>query len=150
MKSNFKAFISSNYKKIEQIIRRNCWKRGLQFSIDLFNDVILRCLEKAPNNINYTGYIITSYNRAWLNSIKSCAGNPQTEEYIIDQPLFKIDLDIIYDDIKNNFGEELMEMFKRWLSGWSVKEIEEMAGKNGLTYKFKKIRDFIKEKYNGV
>ena len=147
MKNDFRSFISFNYGKIKQVIRRNCWKRGLQFNDDLFNDVLLRCLEKAPDNINYTGYIITSYNRAWLNSMKSHEDPTPVDEYIINQPPFKVDPDVIYKDIKNNFGEELFEMFKRWLSGWSVKEIEEMAGKNGLTYKFKKIRDFIKEKY---
>lgn len=148
MKTNFRVFISSNYKKMKQIVQRNCWKRGMNFNEDIYNDVILKCLQVAPEGIDYSGYIITAYNNAYWNKLKKPIPDElSTVNELAVKDTDSIDLDIIYKKIHNKFGPILLSLFKKWLSGWSVREIEELSGKDKLTYQFKKIKDCMETEF---
>lgn len=149
MKTNFRVFISSNYKKMKQIVQRNCWKLGMKFNEDIYNDMILKCLQVAPDDIiDYSGYMIMAYNNAYWNKLKKLVPTElSTDNEPSAEDTNSIDLDIIYKKIHNKFGSILLSLFKKWLSGWSVREIEELSGKDKLTYQFKKIKDCIKTEF---
>lgn len=147
---NVKEFLSKDYSKVRLTIQRNCWNRSQRFDDDIFGNVIMNCLEKLTDDKTekeFYGYIIRSYNNALINESKSAYVRTsvkidmdvETESGIED----RVDLELIYEKVEGKFGKELTDLFKMWLKGYSVREIEELSGKIKLTYQFKKIREFI-------
>lgn len=118
METNFRVFISANYKQAKLMIQRNCWKCGMRFDDDVFEDVIMKCLEKAPIMNNYNGYLIASYNHAYWNECKRYCNSHRSDEKIPEQQYNDniddiIDLNIIYDNIAASYDDDIMLLFKK-------------------------------------
>lgn len=143
----FRDFIASNYDDIKCVIKFNCIKRKVTWSEDVFHDTILKCLEKVVDLPNYIGYIVKAYRNNLINNDKHenrMTYVSETPETPYENTGCKYDVDAIYRILISQYGEELIQLFKMWLVGYSVREIEEMSHKTKLTYQFKKIKNTIK------
>lgn len=123
----------------------------MRFDEDVYQDTMMRCLEtlheeKTPKE--FDGYVLGAYNKnLWREADYSCNKYETTVDYD-DQPADDhtdsyIDLSILYDKARKRYGDDLIRLFKDWLSGYSVREIEEKTGRKDLTYQFKKIREYL-------
>lgn len=149
----FKNYISSNYSRIKLLIKRNCWKYAMVFDEDVFQDTMMRCLEtlreeKTPKE--FDGYVLGAYNKnLWREASYArnkyltnlCEEDKDVPEN--NPPDHKIDLELLYEHATNKYGYELVSLFKQWLKGYSVRELQEQTGIQDLTYQFKKIREFL-------
>lgn len=143
----FRDYVSGNYQRIKLLVQRNCWNRSTTFSEDIFHDVLMNCLEAIDHEMTeseYRGYILRSYNNLLINSARKNS-RVELRESTVDEPEYndpcsQIDLQLIYNDLEEVFGLRGVELFKMWLRGYSVREIEESTGEYGLTYLFKKMK----------
>lgn len=149
---NFKTYISMDYHDIKLIVKRNCWNKGNRFDEDIFDETITKCLETIQEDNDqetFRGYVIKAYNinlaRESQYSYNKCSCDAKMPDESIEY--HDIDIGLIYEDLTNKYGAELIGYFKEWLSGYSVKEVEEMHGVQKLTYRFKKIKEYISKNY---
>lgn len=143
----FRDFIKSNYDDIKCVIKFNCIKKKVTWSEDVFHDTIIKCLEKVKELPNYIGYIVRAYKNNLINTNKHenrMTYVSETPEEPYETVECKYDVDAIYRILTAQYGPELIHLFKLWLTGYSVREIEEKYHKVKLTYQFKKIKNTIK------
>lgn len=144
----FRNYIEQNYNKSKDIIKRNCWKRGIKFDEDIFEDTLIKCLETLIiEQDDYQGYLINSYNNNALRETQYAYNKYKDDVPIPDKPFSNNDIDIeqLYDLLENKFDKDIIIYFKEWVDGDSIRVIEENHKVSGLTYKFKKIREYIKK-----
>ena len=151
-KNEFRAFISSNYEKMKSMIQHLCKKQNIPFNEDIYEDTVLKCLQ--GDDIRHpTKYLAIAYKLNYIND-RDKACNRYCHDaltdiniYNIDDSIMSLDLHVIYNIIKDKFGEDMLELYKKQLCGWSIREIEGLSGKSGLAYQFKKINQYIRDLY---
>lgn len=144
------TYIDIEYKQIKCIVQRNCWSKGIKFDEDVFEETLTKCLTNLKEDKTIEGfraYILVAYNNNLYRESQYAYNSKRS--YTIDIPTKSTTQqhDFIYDELSKKYGDHIIMYFKEWLAGYSVREIEERHHEKGLTYKFKKIKEYIAKEY---
>lgn len=155
---NINNYINTKYDEIKSILKREWFKRKtIQFDEDIFHDTLIKCVEKFSKGCfeesEFMPYIIRSFqNNIVRNEMYFVnAKRDKSDVTTIKQPIFdsyNIDIKLVLETITKTFSELYCNIFLDWLDGCTIKELNELYGRNNCRYVVDKIRKFILEKYN--
>lgn len=149
--------VESEYNYLRKCLQ-NEWKKyhKTEFDEDLFHDTIIKCMEqldsKELTKNEIISYIVSSFKTNMLRDTKYARNSKKTEDdaYSILIPINdkdKIDIGMVKDNIYKIFGEDKSNMFSDWLSGMTIKEINEKYDTKKARYIIDDIKAYIKQHY---
>jgi hypothetical protein len=129
---------------------------------DIAHDTIIRMCDIYANVTNLTkNHVLSYYCKAVrTNYIRDLmyAYNKDRDNDDFDESIYKInesnedskiDYSIIIYEIEKRFGKDSLEQFSQFIKGYTLREINQQWNINNADYIVRKIRDFIKENFNG-
>ena len=153
----FMNYIGENYESIKRKLKRvhNGYKEVL-FDEDIFQDTILKVNESLkekqfPREV-HEKYFCQSFKRNLLRE-KLYHFNSMTDKVYdfenvdISEEKFiesEIDFKLVVKVLKEEFGDELTEIYIDWLKGYKIKELIEKYEVKSCYYHINKMTDFIK------
>ena len=158
---NFMNYIEENYDVLKRKLKKfhNGYKDVL-FNEDVFQDTILKVNEslkgKQFSKEVYEKYFCQSFKRNLLRE-KLYHFNSMTdkvwdfEEVNLSEEKFiesEIDFELVVKVLKEEFGEDLTEIYIDWLKGYKIKELIEKYNVKSCYYHINKMDEFIKDFLN--
>ena len=153
----FMNYIGENYESIKRKLKRvhNGYKEVL-FDEDVFQDTILKVNDSLkekqfPREV-HEKYFCQSFKRNLLRE-KLYHFNTMTdrvydfENVDVSEEKFiesEIDFKLVVKVLKEEFGDELTEIYIDWLKGYKIKELSEKYEVKSCYYHINKMTDFIK------
>ncbi len=158
---NFMNYIEKNYDVLKRKLKKfhNGYKDVL-FNEDVFQDTILKVNEslkgKQFSKDVYEKYFCQSFKRNLLreklyhfNSMTDKVCDFEYTDVLEDKFIeSEIDFKLVVEVLKEEFGEELTEIYTDWLKGYKVKELIEKYNVKSCYYHINKMNDFIKDFLN--
>ena len=154
----FMNYIEKNYESIKRKLKRvhNGYKEVL-FDEDVFQDTILKVNDSLkekqfPREV-HEKYFCQSFKRNLLRE-KLYHFNSMTdrvydfENVDVSEEKFiesEIDFKLVVKVLKEEFGDELTEIYIDWLKGYKIKELIEKYKVKSCYYQINKMTDFIKK-----
>jgi uncharacterized protein (UPF0305 family) len=143
---NTNKYIKENYDKLLSKARRM-----KNFNEDVFHDTLLYLLvnEDKISEESILNYIIKALHINFIRETKYKRNNNHTNTQIADSFNNNIgesitDIKIIFGEIESKFGSEILECYKMYINGFSLREIQlEFPGVKNLNSKLKKIENYI-------
>ena len=155
--TTFMNYIGENYESIKRKLKRvhNGYKEVL-FDEDVFQDTILKVNDSLkekqfPREV-HEKYFCQSFKRNLLRE-KLYHFNSMTdrvydfENVDVSEEKFiesEIDFKLVVKVLKEEFGDELTEIYIDWLKGYKIKELSEKYEVKSCYYHINKMTDFIK------
>ena len=151
-------YINENYYQLKTDLVKYCNYNGLKFDEDIFHNTIIGCMDKVNDIDNFKNYLFISFKNN-LNREKQYHRNLLREElpdnyelsdnYEVstDNTESLIEYNSIQELLRNKFGEKMLELFNKHISGYSVRELEQLYNCKQLTYKLNKMKQYCKENY---
>lgn len=155
----FLLMVGSDLNRIRNFFRKGLEKYQVAFDEDIFSDTMLKCVEKlnekcidADMAMHY--FWISFKNNTLKAKEKSTNRVDDIDDAcvtsIIDEPYDErkyILYDIIIDEVENEFGPELSNLWKQHiLHDKSYEELQKITEIKNLHYCFRKIREFVRIK----
>ena len=145
-------YINENYYQLKKDLVKYCKYNGLKFDEDIFHNTIIGCMDKVDDVDNFKNYLFISFKNN-LNREKQYHRNllrdelPDNYEASVNNTESLIEYNDIQRLLRNKFGEEMLELFNKHISGYSVRELEQLYNCKQLTYKLNKMKQYCKENY---
>lgn len=158
--SPFMRLIETQYEKLVDDYFGTVANKNLsrEDNEDIFHDTIIKCNDKLNDKLNDNPMTDSDMKSYLFKSLKtngireeSYARNKNRE----DEDRIPIDaeynayndftLDEIYEFVKKEYGDDMLDAFKKRLSGYTISELEKETNKKGLNYMINKILKRIRE-----
>lgn len=158
MDINFMNYIEENYYSLKRKLKKihNGYKEIL-FDEDVFQDTILKVSgslkEKRCSKEVFEKYFCKSFKRNLLRE-KLYHFNSMTDKVydfedvdILEDVFIEsgIDLKLIINTLKAEYGDKLTSIYIDWLKGYRIKELIEKYEVKSCYYHINKMNDFIKD-----
>ena len=156
--TTFMNYIEKNYESLKRKLKRvhNGYKEVL-FDEDVFQDTILKVNDSLkekqfPREV-HEKYFCQSFKRNLLRE-KLYHFNSMTDKVYdfenvdVSEEKFmesEIDFKLVVKVLKEEFGDELTEIYIDWLKGYKIKELIEKYEVKSCYYHINKMTDFIKK-----
>ena len=148
--TDFSLYISKEYNGLKKSFISQCKKYGYEFDEDVFHDTIIHCFNKPEVDLtNIKNYLFCAFKQNLLRQKQYHCNSMHTdcEDYVItDTPYDCTESLVEYNDVmnllENKFGKELVNIYKEYLNGFSIRELEETYQITGLNYKLKQIKQY--------
>ena len=150
-------YIDKEYRNLYKLSRIE-WKKMkiCDFNIDIFHDTLLKCIVKFNDNTDFNDFIPYFIKAFRINVIREDAYHYKSKRIdnspMINEPLSnqdietQIDFNLILCDVCERFGREYCNIFEDWLSGFTIKELNEMYLHINVRYVIDKIRLYLKQR----
>lgn len=156
MVNGFLNTIANKFKNVKDDFMCNIMRLGFAFDYDVFSDTLVRCNEKLVRDDLCENDMLSYFWRAFKNNTLRELG--YTRNKTTDQIPERIDeqsennpcerLNEVKGIIVKKFGEELYRLFVLHTNGASYDELKDMTNNNKLKYSFRRIREFVRQRYN--
>lgn len=147
------VWVSDNYDSLKKDINIESVKSyGCDIDMDIFHDTILKSVDAIRySNLSVTqvlNYIFVAYKRNYIRD-KQYARNygVPLDESVDNIPYCdksELDYQIVMSYVSCEFGEDISELYRKYVDGIPISKLEEDYGYSGLYYKFKKIQSYLK------
>lgn len=128
---------------------------GVPVDEDLLHDTFIKCVDSVKDKDiglrGFLNYVFISYKRNYIRD-REYARNKivdkvdDFDENIASEPMKEtIDYDNFMKMVEDRFGKEDCELFEKFVYGDKISDLERDYNKKGLYYKFKKIKDYLKD-----
>ena len=152
----FMKYISDKFEDIKKEFEYKIKGLGLKFDEDIFLDTLIKCNETIDSDkisgSQMIGYFWISFKTNTMREYEYCR-NRLRDDLTKDIPeendeySYEDDFNDVTYIIKKEFGDELLKLFQLHTNGATYDELEEITDISELKYKFRKIRDFVKNNF---
>lgn len=155
MKSNniFMETISPYFDEIKTVFPERISKMGLTFDDDVFSFTIEQCNKKIKEKLSKEDiikYFWIAFRNNTFRELKYVR-NKTTDEIIEDIVQEDYNIDYEFNEVSkliiNKFGGKLYQLFALHANGKPYKELQKLTTISNLKYKFRCIREYIRENY---
>lgn len=131
---SFNDFMETNYDHLRGILVRE-WRQRSQtpFDEDLFHDTLINCMEKFPNTdekseSDFIAYTVKAFRnnfcRKRLYHDVSKSVDAEVENFQIETKMkLEIDINIVLEYVKSQFGELQALQFADWINDQTIKQL---------------------------
>ena len=145
-----KTFIEKNYQQFKAQMKSYCKSNCLEFDEDIFRDTLLTCMEKVTDESFFGNYLFIAFKTNLFREKQyhrnSMRGEmPENYEYDVNNTESYIEWNNLQEVLIKKFGQELVDLFNKRLSGYTIKELEDESHITGLNYRFKKIMGYCEQ-----
>lgn len=156
MDNVFLTVIAKHLDEITKKFTAQIKKIGLTFDNDVFYDTMLKCNSKYKKNESTDDEMINYFWGAFkMNTMREInySRNKKRENIsaltddIEDEVYYEDDYEKISKMIIEKFGLDLYKLFSLHANGMKYKDLVKTIDKKELHYKFKQIREYVRENY---